>query len=474
MNYKDKYIKYKSKYLLLQNQIGGTKESSIASAATFLPTKPKSVLTQDQGQNSTCWAHGYARSFVRTLQILCIVTDDKVEQWYELFYAILIQRTNCDEGGYFNNMVYLFNYLKDDIINNINTIFTITKEKIKCVSYECSLENKDIKILQLTEIEITEIKQKLKFVFDNKLIFLAIYPYAVNPDTLNYPTKAIQNMLDLRLQPFLSSINWSRSLYDFLSKKKTETYDLFQTNYLFLDTDISTACTQHMNHLVVLRTWMKDKIEIKNSWGPNKNFTIDNLKDITCTDGDFLSNSIIEIGGVMIDYKKLELHEYMELKIKVDNKIKKYKTTIDPRLRIIKHNHICDEDNYGFPHGENCELKDYQHETFFKGKLIHGIKNGYGENTYTNGDVYEGNWKDNTINGQGKYTYKNGDVYEGNWKDYKRHGYGIEIILNNGLKYEGLWKDNKKHGTGKFTFPTGKFFTGNWENDKIINIIELS
>ena len=177
MNYKDKYIKYKSKYLQLQNikksnnilKAGAT----IASASTIIPfQKPKSVPIQNQGIYSTCWAHAYARSFVRTFQVLDIITDDKIEQWYELFYAILLQKKNCQEGGNFSEMIYLFNYLKD----NINTIFTITKENIKCVKNVCSVEEKKIPILQFDSREQEdEIKKNLQFLFDNKLIFLYLY-----------------------------------------------------------------------------------------------------------------------------------------------------------------------------------------------------------------------------------------------------------------------------------------------------------
>ena len=39
---------------------------------------------------------------------------------------------------------------------------------------------------------------------------------------------------------------------------------------------------------------------------------------------------------------------------------------------------------------------------------------------YANGDIYEGNWENNTKSGQGKMTYKNGDIYEGEWKDGKK------------------------------------------------------
>jgi len=41
----------------------------------------------------------------------------------------------------------------------------------------------------------------------------------------------------------------------------------------------------------------------------------------------------------------------------------------------------------------------------------------------------------------------NGDVYEGQWKNDKIHGFGV-FIRSNGDKYSGEWYDDKMHGKG--------------------------
>jgi len=46
-----------------------------------------------------------------------------------------------------------------------------------------------------------------------------------------------------------------------------------------------------------------------------------------------------------------------------------------------------------------------------------GKKHGKGKNSYANGSVYEGYWKDDKKHGTGKYSSASGDVYEGYWKD---------------------------------------------------------
>ena len=494
MNYKDKYIKYKSKYLQLQNQVGGSNElfikpeesiksanslpttkpeESIASIAstlpptkpeesiafTLLPTKPKSVPTQDQGEYDTCWAHAYARSFVRTFQVLDIITNDKVLQWYDLFYTILLENKTCEQGGNFNDMVYLFNYLK----NNIDHIFTIIRNNIKCVTYYCY--NKDIPILQFfTKEKEEEIKTNLRFLFENELIFLAIYPYTVNPYGQNLPTQAIKNMLDLRLQPALT-MKISNSLINFILKKETVTYDSLR-----YEDSIESECKVDIGHSIVLRRWMKDTIEIKNSWGSNRNFAINDLKDLICSKNNKYLDTIIEFQCLMIDYNKLD--KYYDFKIKVDNKKETYNPTIDPTLTFIENtNFRCSYDEYGFPNGENCQLQDYQNKTFFDGNLIHGLKNGQGIYTYPSGDVYNGNYKDDKKHGIGKYRHNDGSEYIGNWLDDKKHGKGIYkftnlYVFDGDWTYDGDWIDDKKHGKGTQKYDNNSEYIGDWKDDK--------
>ncbi len=61
-------------------------------------------------------------------------------------------------------------------------------------------------------------------------------------------------------------------------------------------------------------------------------------------------------------------------------------------------------------------------------------KNGSGVLRYDNGDVYEGQWKNNQRNGKGIYHYKNGDVFEGEFKDDKKVA-GLGILKSNANKF---------------------------------------
>ena len=83
------------------------------------------------------------------------------------------------------------------------------------------------------------------------------------------------------------------------------------------------------------------------------------------------------------------------------------------------------------------------------------IRDGKGKMTYKNGDVYDGEWKNNEKHGKGTMTYgKDGDVhkkyingvYEGDWINDQKWGKGKMTYTKNDRKsvYEGKWAFDKK------------------------------
>ena len=41
---------------------------------------------------------------------------------------------------------------------------------------------------------------------------------------------------------------------------------------------------------------------------------------------------------------------------------------------------------------------------------------------YNNGDLYNGEWKNDLKEGEGTIKYNNGDIYDGNWKNDLKEG----------------------------------------------------
>lgn len=110
-----------------------------------------------------------------------------------------------------------------------------------------------------------------------------------------------------------------------------------------------------------------------------------------------------------------------------------------------------------------------------------GIRGKY---IYANGDIYEGNWRNNLWNGKGKLTNKSGDIFDAQWQDGVMHGFCVckyangdsykgnmvsgnisgkgEYIWNNGDKYNGEWTDNEQHGEGIMKLSDGTKYVGQW------------
>ena len=100
-------------------------------------SKPEDIrsIPNIKQQKMDCWAHSVSRNFVRTLQILCVIKSEFVQQFYDLFYTILTEYKTCEDGATtIEAMFYLFNYLKT---NYNDDIFKITYDN-KCTQLYCT------------------------------------------------------------------------------------------------------------------------------------------------------------------------------------------------------------------------------------------------------------------------------------------------------------------------------------------------
>jgi hypothetical protein len=90
-------------------------------------------------------------------------------------------------------------------------------------------------------------------------------------------------------------------------------------------------------------------------------------------------------------------------------------------------------------------------------------QNGKGIYKFTNGDMYEGDFKDGYADGEGKYTEKDGTVYTGSLKKGKWDGFGTTVFAD-GSNYTGNYVNDNREGKGTYTYANGDIIIGNFEN----------
>ncbi len=146
-----------------------------------------------------------------------------------------------------------------------------------------------------------------------------------------------------------------------------------------------------------------------------------------------------------------------------------------------------------------CILSSFNNLTLIKddfkyvGSFAHGLFNGEGFLTYSDGGKYIGNFVDGRPKSKssadhGTYIYPNGDVYVGNFTDifkkkittlprsiqgvygkyfgkgqYNGHG---TLTRVNGNKYVGSFSGGRYHGHGTLTYANGESYVGNFKVGK--------
>ena len=103
-------------------------------------------------------------------------------------------------------------------------------------------------------------------------------------------------------------------------------------------------------------------------------------------------------------------------------------------------------------------------ETYF-GEWKNDKRNGQGYFTTPDGETYVGEWKDDNRHGQGSASFPSGQTYVGEWKDDSRHGQG-SATWSDGETYVGEFKDNKRHGQGSNIYPDGQTYVGEFKDNE--------
>ena len=144
---------------------------------------------------------------------------------------------------------------------------------------------------------------------------------------------------------------------------------------------------------------------------------------------------------------------------------------------IMKTNTMTYDGNWkmGNIHGEG-KIK-WENGNVFEGEFKENHMNGNGYMIwYDLFEKYIGQWKDDKQNGNGIHIWYElpGELkemrnrYVGQWKDGARNGYGV-FFYSNGARYEGEWKNNLKNGFGIMLYEDGKKYIGRFEEDRLVD-----
>ena len=100
----------------------------------------------------------------------------------------------------------------------------------------------------------------------------------------------------------------------------------------------------------------------------------------------------------------------------------------------------------------------------YEGYFTKGKKGPNGTMWFTDGNVYVGEFKNDTLHGHGKLTNTSKQMsYEGDWQANKMHGMGL-YLWDDGRRYQGQYVADKKTGFGVYMWIDGRVYYGMWKD----------
>ncbi len=111
----------------------------------------------------------------------------------------------------------------------------------------------------------------------------------------------------------------------------------------------------------------------------------------------------------------------------------------------------------------------YQNGTRFYGPFKEGKPaDGRGSMLYSNGNRYDGDYRNGQRNGCGTFTFNNGRRYVGEFQNDLFSGRGV-WMLENSDRYIGDFEFNKCNGEGVYTFADGTSKSGIWQQGRLVD-----
>lgn len=99
----------------------------------------------------------------------------------------------------------------------------------------------------------------------------------------------------------------------------------------------------------------------------------------------------------------------------------------------------------------------------YEGMWALSQKEGRGYEKFANGDTYTGEYSHDKFHGQGELVTRGGR-YKGSFKEGLKEGMGSMVFTRTNTRYEGLWKAGRMYGKGLYAWPDGRKYEGGWVN----------
>jgi 1-phosphatidylinositol-4-phosphate 5-kinase len=113
------------------------------------------------------------------------------------------------------------------------------------------------------------------------------------------------------------------------------------------------------------------------------------------------------------------------------------------------------------PHGSGCYI--WSDGCVYEGEWRRGLRHGQGKTLWPTGAAYTGDYSGGYIYGQGTYTGLNNSTYKGGWKLNLKHGLGLQKYPNGDI-FEGSWVHGEIQGHGTYTWANGNTYVGTMKN----------
>ncbi|XP_021774564.1 phosphatidylinositol 4-phosphate 5-kinase 9-like isoform X2 [Chenopodium quinoa] len=102
----------------------------------------------------------------------------------------------------------------------------------------------------------------------------------------------------------------------------------------------------------------------------------------------------------------------------------------------------------------------------YDGEWRRGMRHGWGKLSFPSGAIYEGEFSGGYMNGQGTYSWPGRMTYKGRWRLNVKHGLGYQVYANGDI-FEGSWMQGSPEGPGKYTWVNGNVYLGDMKGGKM-------